>query len=219
VNNPQELQKKFEETLGGGVTRTKLQSDKKHIVESSKVRSSDEEEEEKIEPKKPQLIANHMENAPKFEKNKQTLKEKKENAAKINMLVQDDLSFGEGSEESSVDSDEFDDQMSEMRPNGKLGLKKLQTTIPDNLKMDCTPSELLDDFFDDPLEHPLLPNNKFVKHKSEAPRPIGALKSYKSIMEGLGPKVAKDDTAREPAPVRPPVEKMKRLEDSVAIEK
>lgn len=52
------------------------------------------------------------------------------------MLVQDDMSFGDSSSEESDDTDEYDDTMSEMRPNGKLSLKKLQTTVPDNLKLE-----------------------------------------------------------------------------------
>ena len=107
------------------------------------------------------------------------LKEKQEDANKINSMV---VSVGETDEEDETDespgdSDELDDSIGEMRPKGKLPLKKLKTIVPEALNMKCNPSELLEDFFDDPLEHPLIAANAFQKSKSEMVRPLFGLKS------------------------------------------
>ena len=94
------------------------------------------------------------------------------------------------SDNSSEDSDELDDKLGEMRPFGKIPLRKLKTAIPDSLNMKCNPSELLEDFFDDPLEHPLQLANTFQKYKSEMVKPLGGLKAF-------GVKIQKDAIPKE----------------------
>ena len=209
VKDGKALQQQFESKLAaeeskgenvlGSIPKIKMQANKKqHIVEKDV--SEGESEDERPPERKPMAKTITKETEKPLSKgskgvNNKVLKEKQANAQKINMLVQDDMSFGDSDSESS-DSSDFDDDVSEMRPNGKIALKKLQTSIPENLKLECTPSELLDDFFDDPLEHPLLPSNKFTKYKSEAIRPIGGLKTHQSIMASLKPKPSKDDSER-----------------------
>lgn len=201
------------------VSNTKIEDAKKQRVEVVKFDSSSDSSDE-APPKATMTLKKQSYPVPipapapqKITSN--AIKEKQANAQKINMLVQDDMSFDDSSDDSDVDSDEFDDNISEMRPNGKIAFGRTQTTVPDNMKFECSPSELLDDFFDDPLEHPLMPSNKFVKHKSEVVKPLGMglLRTHKSIMEGLGPKKTKDDNAKAEIPVKAPKEKMKRLED------
>lgn len=210
VKDGKALQQQFESKLAaeeskgenvlGSIPKVKMQTNKKqHAVE--KESSEEDSEDERPPERKPftKTIAKETEKPLSKDSkgvNNKILKEKQANAQKINMLVQDDMSFGDSDSESS-DSDDLDDENGEMRPNGKITLKKLQTSIPENLKLECTPSELLDDFFDDPLEHPLLPSNKFTKYKSEAIRPIGALKTHQSIMASLKTKPSKDDTERK----------------------
>lgn len=127
-----------------------------------------------------------------FPANNRVLDEKKQNANMIGMLVQDDVSFGDSSD-GTYDSEEVD-KLTELRAGAKIRLRKTTTTVPDNLKLDVAPSELLDDFFDDPLEHPLLPTNTFVKHKSEAIKPVGAFRS--NLLAGLK-KEPKDDFVKK----------------------
>ena len=112
------------------------------------------------------------------------LKEKQKDANKINKMVQgfeatfeEENESEESSEESSEDSDELDDKLGEMRPNGKIPLRKLKTAIPETLNIKYNPSELLEGFFDDPLEHPLIAANAFQKSKSEMINPKMGLKS------------------------------------------
>lgn len=135
------------------------------------------------------------------------IKQKKEDANKIGLLVQDDMSFGEtsssgGFDQNSSSSDSFDER-SEMRSkNSRIKLRKLETNLPETLELKVAPSELLDDFFDDPIEHPLLPTNRFTKFKSEAPRSIGGLRQHKSLFGGPIKPKAKDDTQRQKYPVK-----------------
>jgi hypothetical protein len=115
---------------------------------------------------------------------------KREDANKIGLLVQEDMSFGDttsSEEEYLQDSSDSYSDRSEVRlkdKNGKLKLRKLQTNIPEKIKLNVAPSEMLNDFFDDPLEHPLLPNTKFSKHKSVAPKKLGSLKHNQSLFGG-----------------------------------
>lgn len=81
-----------------------------------------------------------------------------------------------GNDRSDSSSEDSDDHLGEMRPFGKIPLRKLKTALPENLNMKCNPSELLEDFFDDPLEHPLTLVNTFQKYKSEMVKPLGGLK-------------------------------------------
>jgi len=223
MHNPQELHTKFEdkpvEQPKPEISYSKQEEIKKQeakkVMDDSSSDSSEEAPPQPIKPLGKQTIAMPLSTpvAKQPKKTSDALKEKQANAQKINMLVQDYMSFGDTSEESDIDSDEFDDHMSEMRPNGKNVFKRAQTAIPEGMNFDCSPSEMLDDFFDDPLEHPLMPTNKFVKHKSEVVKPIGMLRTHKSIMDGLGPKKSRDDGSKIEKGVKPPDEKMKRLED------
>lgn len=134
------------------------------------------------------------------------LKQKKEDADKIGLLVQDDMSFGDTSSSGGFDqdssSDSFDERSEKRSNNGKIKLRKLETNLPETLELKVAPSEALDDFFDDPIEHPLLPSNRFTKFKSEAPRAIGGLRQHKSLFGGLNKPRAKDDTQKQKYPIK-----------------
>ena len=93
--------------------------------------------------------------------------------------VADAISFCDDSSENDVDEleDEIDDLVFS---SSKPMLRKQKTSVPEDLKLKCKPSELLDDFFNDPNEKPLkkldVSNGKFVKHRSELVQPVQSLK-------------------------------------------
>jgi len=73
---------------------------------------------------------------------------------------------------------------------------------------------MLEDFFDDPLEHPLMKSNKFTKHKSALIKPVKKLTTHKDIIDLSGPKKSKDITSKAEVVVKAPTENiMKRLEN------
>lgn len=148
VKDGKELQQQFQDKLAeqeskkddkpvGNVKKIKMETTKKdHILEQDSDESSSDAPE--VKPLTNSLAKSNIQplNKEQRQGSNKVLKEKKANAQKINMLVQDDMSFGDSSSEESDDTDEYDDTMSEMRPNGKLSLKKLQTTVPDNLRLE-----------------------------------------------------------------------------------
>lgn len=148
INDSKDMQKQLESKIAAAhgtsgpegaptVQKVKMQPKKQERIVEQEDTSSEEGE-----PPKPVqgLSKDKGDNLPKVfqrQPSNKVLKDKKANANKIGMLVQDDMSFGDSSEESSDDdSDEFDDTLSEMRPNGKLAFKRIQTTLPDNLKLE-----------------------------------------------------------------------------------
>ena len=93
--------------------------------------------------------------------------------------VADVISFCDDSSENDID--ELEDEIDDLAiSSSKPMLCKQKTSVPEDLKLKCKPSELLDDFFNDPNEKPLkkldVSNGKFVKHRSELVQPMQSLK-------------------------------------------
>jgi len=142
VKNPLELHTKFENKISGTrkteITKIKLEVTKKHVLEDNKYESSSdcsEKEDSKSLKKSANPISDTQKQNSIF-KNKESQKVKKDTAQKVGTIAQDDISFGDGSENSDIGSDEFDDQVSEMRPHGMIKLRKIQTAIPENMDQD-----------------------------------------------------------------------------------
>ena len=113
-----------------------------------------------------------------FKLNMKSAKEESKNNNNKKATVADQILFDDSSED---DIDELEDEIGDLAfSSSKPMLRKQKTSVPEDLKLTCKPSELLDDFFDDPNEksHKKLDvsNGKFVKHRSELAKPIQSLK-------------------------------------------
>ena len=99
----------------------------------------------------------------------------------VSLDNESNLSFGDKNDEkdeSSKYSDELGDSINDKRLFSNIPLKKIKTTIPDNIKMNYNFHDEIDDLLDNPSMMPLPKANAFAKHKSEMVKPADDFRSF-----------------------------------------